>query len=242
MRKLTFALSAGALALSGAAAAQSAPQHSPATPQMKMRGPMPDMTRADAQARAEAKFAQMDANKDGTFDEADRAARKSMMFDRLDADHNGSISRAELDAKRAEHAGKRSGRMAKREAARPNGAGKAERHAEHFARADTDKNGALSRTEFDAMHAQRGAARGGGMSHEMSGMTHANPGDHQAMMGKMGKMAGPITRQAFVEQALAKFDRADANRDGTVTQAERKAAHETMRQQWQAKKATGGQS
>lgn len=171
MRKLTLALSTAALALAGAAFAQNAaaPAHAP----------KPDMTRAGAQAKAEAAFARMDANKDGIVDQADRAARGATMFERMDADKNGSISRA----------------------------------------------------EFDAMHAKRGDA---GMGDMKRGEHHGKMG---GMMGdKMGMAAGPLTRQAFVDRALARFDKADTNRDGTVTQAERKAAHDTMREQGQAKR------
>lgn len=177
MRKLTpmlaITLSTAALAVSGAAFAQ--------TTAAPARAPKPDMTRADAQARAEAAFARMDANKDGTLNEADRAARQAAMFDRIDADRNGSISRA----------------------------------------------------EFDAMHAQRaemGQARAG---HRLGRKGGAG---HRAMMGKP---AGPVTSQAFVERALDRFDRIDANRDGTVTQAERKAARETMRGQRGARRQQG---
>ena len=43
--------------------------------------------------------------------------------------------------------------------------------------------------------------------------------------------------KAFVDRALTMFDRADADRNGTVTQAERKAVRDTMREQWRAKAA-----
>ena len=186
MRKLTLALSTAVLALSGAAIAQTTPAQT--------RAPRPDMTRADAQARAEAAFAKMDANRDGTLDQADRAARTARMFDRIDADRNGSISRA----------------------------------------------------EFDAMHANRGGMgeRGGhGMAADHGMMGGKMAGDHGMMGGKMAGMTGmmgadaaPVTRQAFVDRALSRFDQADANRDGTVTQAERKAMRDTMRQQHQTKR------
>lgn len=189
MHKLTLALSTAALAMSGTALAQTAP-----TSSAKARAPMAaDMTRAQAQAKAEAAFAKMDANKDGTLDESDRAARHTMMFDRM----------------------------------------------------DTDRNGAISRAEFDAMHAKRAEGRGdkgrmgGKMNHD--GMNHDGM-NHDGMMGgkmgaMMGKADGPITRQAFVERALGMFDKADANRDGTVTQTERKSMRDTMRKQMQASPA-----
>ncbi len=179
MRKLALAFSTAALVLSGAAAAQTAPAQERTTD----RAPRPDMTRAQAQAKAEAAFARMDANRDGTLDQTDRTARRAGMFDRMDADKNGSISRA----------------------------------------------------EFDAMQAKRGAeggkARGG----------HRMGARHGQMGGKMGARSGadraPVTRQAFIDRALTMFDRADADRNGTVTQAERNAARATMRQQWRANAA-----
>ena len=174
MRKLTLALSTAALALSGTAFAQTTPAERPA------RAAKPDMTRADAQARAEAAFARLDANKDGTLDQADRAARHAAMFDRIDADNNGSISRA----------------------------------------------------EFDAMHAKRAEKAKAHRGHRMG---RKGPGGAHGMM----RGAGPVTSQAFVERALARFDRIDANRDGMVTQAERKAAREEMRGQWRARRQQG---
>lgn len=171
MRKLTLALSTAVLALSGVAMAQTA-----STP---TRAPRPDMTRAQAQAKAEAHFAKLDANADGTLDQADRAAHKAQMFDRI----------------------------------------------------DTDKNGSISRAEFDAMHAARGA-KGEHRAHRMGGKMHGKMG------ARMGAGATPVTRQAFLDRALQRFDRIDANRDGTVTQAERKAGREAMRQQRRAKPAS----
>jgi Ca2+-binding EF-hand superfamily protein len=169
MRNLTLALSAIPLALAGPVFGQAAPA------ERAERAPRPDLTRAEAQRRAEAAFARMDANKDGTLSEADRAARRSAMFDRIDTDRDGSISRA----------------------------------------------------EFEAMHAKRGEHRAhrGAMKR----------GAHQAMLG--GREGGPLTQQAFVARALQMFDRADADRDGTVTQAERRAARESLRQRWQERRA-----
>lgn len=166
MRKLALALSTAALVVSSVAVAQTA---SPAAP-AKARAPMADMTRAEAQARAEARFARRDANRDGAIDRADRQARRGQMFERLDTDRNGSISRAEFDARTAHRTDRRAKRMERRG-------------------------------------------------------------------GERAAMRSPLTREAFVDRALAMFDRADANRDGTVTVAERKAARETLRGQWRARAA-----
>ena len=104
MRKLTLVISTAALALAGAAIAQTAPT--------KARAPQTDMTRAQAQTRAEAMFGKFDANKDGIINEADSAAMKAQMFDRMDSDKNGSISRAEFDAMHANRGANGEGRMA----------------------------------------------------------------------------------------------------------------------------------
>ncbi len=64
------------------------------------------MTRTDVEARAKARFAEMDANKDGAVTQAEIADTRTEhmskmqgeMFTKMDADKNGSISRAEFDA------------------------------------------------------------------------------------------------------------------------------------------------
>jgi hypothetical protein len=58
----------------------------------------------------------------------------------------------------------------------------------------------------------------------------------------MGKMAdangdGVVTKDEFVAGALARFDAGDTNHDGSLTPAERQAAHAAMKAQWQAKRA-----
>lgn len=162
MKKLTLLLPAAAV-LGMAGVAIAAPGQG--------RMPQGDMTRAQAQARAEAGFAKMDVNGDGKLDQADRAAMRDKMFDRIDTDGNGQISRAEFAAMAEMHHGK-------------NGHDK---------------------------HMRMGKRMG---------------------MGKDGQM----TRTAFVDRAMTMFDKADTNHDGTVTQAERKAARDAMRQQWQARR------
>lgn len=170
MRRLLLAFSTAALALSGAAQAQ------PSSSERPVRAVKPDLTRVEAQARAKAAFARMDANRDGTLDQADRAARRAAMFDRIDTDGNGSISRAEFEARQAKRGGA---------------------HKAHM--------GAMNRGGRDGVAARRDA--------------------------------GPMTEQAFVARALTMFDRADADRNGTVTRAEREEVRETLRQRWQERRA-----
>ena len=163
-------------------------------------------TRAEVQTRAAEMFARMDVNQDGKLDTADRAAkhaeRQAKMFARLDADGNGSISKAEWDQHGADRAAKRAERAAKR----------AERGEK---RAAADEAGQGKR------HAMRGH--------------HGKRGGHHAMrmMGKADTDGDKAISQAeFQTAALARFDAADANKDGQVTAEERKA----QRGAWRAKR------
>lgn len=181
MKKLIAISGLGVLALAGGiAVAQPGGQRDTAAP----------MTRADAVARADARFDRMDADKDGKLTPQDRAVRgkdrADRMFAALDTDGNGQISRAEFDAGRDK-------RMDRREA-----------------------------------HDGRGKG--------MGRMGHRGPGGPGmgAMRGKMDADGDKIvTREEFQAQALAMFDRADANKDGTVTPEERQA----VRAAWKAKRA-----
>ncbi|MXO65843.1 EF-hand domain-containing protein [Altericroceibacterium endophyticum] len=99
-----------------------------------------------------------------------------------------------------------------------------------FQKMDADGDGALSQQEFTAAHEKRGGKRG----HKM--------GRHRGMRGMMGGMPranadGPVTKAAFQAAALARFDAADANSDGTLTAGERKAAHQAMREQRKDRRA-----
>lgn len=155
-------------------------------------------TRAQAQTQATEMFAKMDVNKDGKFDAADRtqmrAQREQARFAALDADKNGQISQAEWSAAKA-------ARVAKAE----------ERRAEWAAkRAAATTDGAKP---DGAKPKMRGEHRGKGA------------GFHRGM-GRMGGRDGAqvVTQEQFVAKALERFDRLDANKDGTVTAAERQAA------------------
>ena len=103
MKKLTLAISAAVLAVTGAgfaAYAADADGH-------HMMNPMGDksVTRAEASAHASAMFDKLDANHDGKIDPADREAKMLERFRKLDADGNGSISQAEFLAAHARKMG-----------------------------------------------------------------------------------------------------------------------------------------
>ena len=167
------------------------------------------MTRAEAQANAAQMFAKMDANKDGKIDATDRAARH-----------------AEMQAKR-------------------------------FAAFDANSDGSISKAEWDQHGADRAAKRterkdkrvaageaGEGKRDGMRGH-HGKRGGHGMRGGHGGWMKADangdkaISQAEFQTAALARFDTADANKDGQVTAEERQAQRGT----WRAKRgaAPGGE-
>jgi hypothetical protein len=212
MRKLTLALSAASLAIAGTAFAQApaAPDGAGADhPHAWHREPM---TRTDAQARADKLFARLDANGDGKIDAADRTARRDQRrderFARLDADNNGAISRDEFAA---------AGDKAR------------ERFAEHAKGPEGQDGHKFGGHGFGGQRVAWGGHRGMRGHHGGHGF-----GEGLAMAGKKADTDndGAISKAEFETAALAMFDRADANHDGTVTPEERQQLHGAHRD-WQ---------
>jgi len=124
-------------------------------------------------------------------------------------------------------------------------ADRAARRAAMFDRMDTDHNGQISRAEFDAMGPGARGHRGGGIANGPDG--ERGPGKHGwghrgghrggMMMGRMADADkdGTITQAEFTAAAMQRFDRMDTNHDGTVTKEERQAARQAMREQWKAR-------
>ena len=89
MRKFTLVASAAVLA-TAATALYAAP-----APHGMMGG---TITWAEAKAKADEMWTKLDVNKDGKLDQADRDAKMAQMFDEIDTNHDGSISRDEFMA------------------------------------------------------------------------------------------------------------------------------------------------
>lgn len=161
-------LTAALLATAGTAVYAAGPQD-----QTQAR-PAAGMTRADAVAKANEMWTAMDANKDGAINAADREARRSQMFDRMDTNKDGTISREEFNTAHPQQAGKGAGMDGHDHSAMQHGdmqhggmkQGDAAPHRHHRAAgyrgggmkmgmmllrmADANKDGSVTRAEFDA--------------------------------------------------------------------------------------------
>lgn len=138
---------------------------------------------------------------------AEAEAKAAQMFARMDANKDGKLDTADRAAQHAE------------------------RQAKMFASLDADGNGSISKAEWDKHSADRAAKHGDageareGKRHAMRGDHHGKRGGHHAMMmGKADTNGDKAISQAeFQTAALARFDAADADKDGRVTAEERQA-------------------
>jgi hypothetical protein len=140
-----------------------------------------------------------------------------------------------------EHAATAFARMDANSDGKIDDADRAARQKARFDRIDADDNGALSYEEFAAQHGKHDGQRAGRgdrpEGHRMA-MRGGMRGPH--MMGMRANADadsdGTLTQAEFTAAALARFDAADADKNGTVTAAERKAQREAMRSQWRERR------
>lgn len=237
MNKFLLAGAAAATIAGGSAIAQTAQPAKPATTAQaaKPHAPrharmMKSETRADLQANVGKMFARLDTNHDGFIakDEVDaiHAKRKQMIeqradrfdpskiFDRLDANHDGKITTAEAEAAHNQRAQSKGSQPAKAQATGFRGL---------FARADTNKDGAISQAEFTTMGQQIHARM------EQAAVAKGPAGMllDEADTNKDGKVSLAEAQQL----ALSHFDKLDLNHDGTITPQERQQARKQFRDQ-----------
>ncbi|WP_158611040.1 EF-hand domain-containing protein [Aurantiacibacter spongiae] len=124
-------------------------------------------------------------------------ARAAAMFARMDANGDGVLSQADREA----------------------------RARARFEAMDADGNGAVTFAEMQAHHRDMRGMRGDGQRRDRGERMGHRGGLHGAMMGLRAGTGsdGSISQSDFVSAALARFDAADANSDGTVTREERRA-------------------
>ena len=159
-------------------------------------------------------------DRNATQTRAEVQTKAAEMFARMDVNKDGQIDAADRAAKHAE------------------------RQARMFERLDANKDGNISKAEWDqhgadraAKRAERGEKRAdaGEGKRGMRGH-HGKRGGHRGMM--MGKADTncdkAVSLAEFQTAALARFDAADANKDGQVTPEERKA----QRGEWRAKRGS----
>lgn len=143
--------------------------------------------------------------------------RTAALFERMDANKDGVLNAADREARKAQRDERR-----------------AERAQARFDRLDADKDGAISRAEFNAPR-ERVA------TNDRAGKRFGYRGYRTGGFGGRGlfKPGGDqsLTQAAFTAAALERFDRVDANKDGTVTAAERREAFKAFREQRRAARA-----
>lgn len=164
-----------------------------------------------------------DADGNGVLTRAEAQANSAQMFARMDANKDGKLDAADRSARHAE------------------------RQAKMFASLDADGNGSISKAEWDKHSADRAAKRGEKRAeagepgeHKRDGMRDGHRGKRgghydmgERMMGKADTDGDKAISQAeFQTAALARFDAADANKDGQVTAEERQA----QRGAWRARR------
>ncbi|MGH7028624.1 EF-hand domain-containing protein [Brevundimonas sp.] len=145
--------------------------------------------------------------------QADFVQRRVERLRAADADHNGTVTAEEM---RTAHQAKR-----------------AERRAAVFDRLDANKDGAISRAEFDAPRAEgQRAGRG-----EHAGRGHRG-GMHRGAerMGRGGEGRGPVVIAEAERKATETFTRLDADHNGTLTVEERRAGMEARRAEMRQKR------
>lgn len=173
-----------------------------------------DMTRSQVEQRTDEAFARMDANDDGVLDAADRQAmqarwaerraeHREARFEQLDANDDGALSRAEFDAAHDAEGGEGGEGI--------DGRGPGKHRMGRPAGGFGGFEGPGGPGGFAGFEGPGGPGGPGGMF---------GPGG----AGADGEGDRALTKAEFTAAALERFDRADANRDGTLTAAERRAA------------------
>lgn len=161
--------------------------------------------------------------KELTRDEAKTRAEK--LFDALDLNHDGKLDKADRDL----------------------------HLAKHFEAMDANHDGQLSLQEFQATHERMKGPKDGpeeqapgrwkqeGRGPEgHNGMGQRGPAMMLMMRQADPNHTGTVTRDAFVNAALATFDREDTNHDGKVTPEERRAAMRAEMGGGQGRRGPGG--
>jgi Ca2+-binding EF-hand superfamily protein len=156
------------------------------------------------------------------------SAQQQRGLGRADADADGRVSQAEFvtarTARLTEADANRDGQVTREEAQAAHQANRSERRGQMFARLDTDRNGAISQSEFDAARPER-AGRGGQRM------------QRQERRAGRAFAQGPVQIEQARSRATQAFATLDADRDGYLSEIERQAAPTRMREAMRERRA-----
>jgi len=156
------------------------------------------------------------------------SAQQQRGLGRADADADGRVSQAEFvtarTARLTEADANRDGQVTREEAQAAHQANRSERRGQMFARLDTDRNGAISQSEFDAARPER-AGRGGQRM------------QRQERLAGRAFARGPVQIELSRSRATQAFATLDADRDGYLSEIERQAAPTRMREAMRERRA-----
>jgi Ca2+-binding EF-hand superfamily protein len=150
---------------------------------------------------------------------ADVEQRTTEMFGRMDINDDGVLNQAD------------------REAA----------HRQAFDKIDADKDGMISFAEYQARGDDRREDRAerGGPDAEGRGFGFGHRGarsDHGLARTADADQDGTVTQAEFTTAALTRFDKADTNSDGTISNDERRGARGQMGRHWRHGRGAGDAS
>ena len=146
---------------------------------------------------ADARFAKMDADRNGQIDKADKAARVKARFAEMDSDANGTVTETEFIAANDARTNAREARKGERGEGRRSGkrgpkGGLDSGNVGKWGKADTNGDQAISRSEYDAATLARFSAKDKDGNRALSG-------DELKRGAKRGDGAGKRRGQAQEE-------------------------------------------
>lgn len=186
-------------------------------PQAVAPAPAP-VAAAPAQAAPVARHARAEARRTQPVTQAEFVQARVSRLTALDANHDGTVTAEEL----------RAGGQARR----------AEQATRRFDRLDADKNGQISRAEFDAARPEHGARAARG-EHRGPRMGHRRGGEGRGQghgPGQRVAQHGPIVIADVQTKLTEGFARLDTDHDGVLSPTERQAGRAVMRQRFQERR------
>ena len=163
-----------------------------------------------------ARYARMEARRAQPVSQAEFVQARVSRLTALDTNHDGTVTAEEMRA-----AGQ---------------ARRAEQATRRFDRLDADKNGQISRAEFDAARPEHGPHRGPRGEHGGSRMAHRRGGEGHGP-GQRVAQHGPIVIADVQTRLTEGFARLDTDHDGVLSPAERQAGRAVMRERFQERRA-----